>query len=164
MENHRIIGRSIRCQKLLDSAHIRLQKISKLRGKNGLILLCKIRDALQILLFSIYNKNLQKPATETYNVSKGFLPPLTTELFQSRNEHPYNLRYVYQFNTPSVNIMCHGTESISFLWPNISNLLPNELKKIQSLKAFKNRIKSQKPEKCPSRICKIHISNVEKNV
>ena len=53
----------------------------EVRGKNGLILLCKIRDALQILLFSIHNKNLQKPATEIYNVSKGFLPPLTTELF-----------------------------------------------------------------------------------
>ena len=112
-----------------------------------MILLCKIRDALQILLFSIYNKNLQKPATETYNVSKGFLPPLTTELFQSRNEHPYNLRYVYHFNRPSVNTMCHGTKSISFLWPDISNLLPNKLKKIQSLKAFKNRIKSWKPKK-----------------
>ena len=59
-----------------------------------------------------------------------------------RNEHPYNPRYVSQFNTPSVNTVCHGTDSISFLRPKIWILLPNELKNIQSLKAFKNRIKS----------------------
>ena len=61
---------------------------------------------------------------------------------EPRNEHPYNPRYVSQFNTPSVNTVCHGTDSISFLRPKIWNLLPNELKNIQSLKAFKNRIKS----------------------
>ena len=61
-------------------------------GKNCLILLCKIKDALQILLFSIHNNNLQKRATEMYKVSKGFLRALMTELFEPRNEHPYNLR------------------------------------------------------------------------
>ena len=51
---------------------------------------------------------------------------------EPRNEHPYNPRYVSQFNTPSVTTVCHdGTESISFLRPKIWNLLPNELKNIQ---------------------------------
>ena len=72
-------------------------------GKNGLILSFKIRDQLQILLFSILNKNLQKVATEIYKVSKGFLPPLIAELFEPRNKHPYDIRYVSQFDTPSVN-------------------------------------------------------------
>ena len=120
---------------MLDSAHIRLQKISGLRVKSGLIMLCKTRNPLQILLFS------QKLATETYKVSKGFLPPLITELFEPRNEHPYNLRYLSEFNTPSVNTVYHGTESIFFLGHKIWTLLPKELKNIQILKAFKNRIK-----------------------
>ena len=68
-----------------------------------MILSFKIRDQLQILLFSILNKNLQKVATEIYKVSKGFLPPLIAELFEPRNKHPYDIRYVSQFDTPSVN-------------------------------------------------------------
>ena len=48
-------------------------------------MLCKTRNPLQISLFSIHKRNFQKLATETYEVSNGFLPPLITELFEPRN-------------------------------------------------------------------------------
>ena len=63
------------------------------------------------------------------------------ELFESRNEHLYHVRYISQFNTPSVNTVYHGSKSISFLGPKILNLLPNERKNIGSLKILKNKNK-----------------------
>ena len=82
------------------------------------------------------------------------------ELFESRNEHLYHVRYISQFNTPSVNTVYHGSKSISFLGPKILNLLPNERKNIGSLKILKNKSKNWKPENCPFRICKVCIENV----
>ena len=83
-------------------------------------MLCKIRDALQILVFSIHNKILQKRATEIYKVSKRFLPPLITELFEPRNEHPHNPRYVSQFNKSSVNTVYHSLRASFFFLSGFS--------------------------------------------
>ena len=59
-----------------------------------------------------------------------------------------------------MNTVYHGIESNSFFAPKIWNLLPNELKNIESSKAFKNRIKNCKPDKYLCGICKVYISNV----
>ena len=47
------------------------------------------------------------------------------------------MRYNSQFIIPAVNSVCHGTESISFLGPKIWNILPDMLKKIDSLGVLK---------------------------
>ena len=54
-----------------------------------------------------------------------------------------------QFNIPAVNSVYHRNESVSFLGPKIWKILPDKLKKIDSLVAFKTATKSWKPEKCP---------------
>ena len=85
---------------------------------------------------------------------------IMTELFEPRNNH-YNLRHVPQINTPSMNTMYRGIDSLSFSGPKTWNLLPNELKNIKSFKAFKNRIENWTADKCPCRIFKVYISNVD---
>ena len=108
---------------------------------------------------TIHRRNRQELAIEIYNLSKCLLPLLMTELFKPRNEHLYNLKSVYQFHTSSVNTAYHGIEIMSFLGPNLWNILSNKLKNIESLKAFKNRIKDWKPGNCPYGIFKALISN-----
>ena len=49
---------------------------------------------------------------------------------------------------------------VSFLGPVIWDLVPNELKDIGNLAAFKKAIKKWSPEKCPCRLCKVYINNV----
>ena len=49
---------------------------------------------------------------------------------------------------------------MSFLEPKIWDLVPNEVKDIGNLAAFKKAIKKWSPEKCPCRLCKDYISNV----
>ena len=102
----------------------------------------------------------RKPATETYKVGKSLSAPFMTELFEPRNKLHYNLRHVSQINTPSMNTIYLGIENISFLGPKTWNLLPNELKNIKSLKAFKHRIENCTPDKCPCRIFEVYTSNV----
>ena len=64
----------------------------------------------------------------------------------SNKEHPYNLRHLRQFKTPSVNTVYHGEESVSFLKPEIWEILPYSLKKMESIEAFKREIKTWKTE------------------
>ena len=81
-------------------------------------------------------------------------------IFKRRGEQTYNLRKHSQFCRPKVNSVYNGTESVSFLGPVIWDLVPNELKDIGNLAAFKKAIKKWSPEKCPCRLCKVYINNV----
>ena len=82
------------------------------------------------------------------------------DIFKRRGEQTYNLRKLSQFYRPKVNFVYNGTESVSFIGPIIWDLVPNELKVIGNLAAFKKAIKKWLPEKCRCRLCKVHINNV----
>ena len=63
---------------------------------------------------SIHNRNLQKFPTEICKLCKDLSTPHMTQLFEPRNEHPYNIRHVSQFNTQSGNtIYCDSKTSHS---------------------------------------------------
>ena len=68
-----------------------------------------------------------------YKVSKILSLSIITELSKKRNEHQYNLRHNSQFTIPAVNSVYHRTESVSFLGLKIWDILPDGLKKINSL-------------------------------
>ena len=95
---------------------------------------------------SIHERNVQILASEMYKVSNNFSPPHINEIFEVRNEHPYNLRQNSQFSRPSVKSVYHGTESLYYLGPKIWDILPNIYKNIDGLHKFKKAIKKWKPE------------------
>ena len=95
-----------------------------------------------------------------FKVSNGLSPVLMNDIFKRRGEQIYNLRKHSQFYRPKVNSVYNGTESVSFLGPIIWDLVPNELKDIGNLAAFKKAIKKWSPEKFPCRLCKVYINNV----
>ena len=68
---------------------------------------------------SIHNRNLQKFLTEICKLCKDLSTLHMTQLFEPRNQHPYNIRHVSQFNTQSRNTIYCGSKSISFLGPEI---------------------------------------------
>ena len=84
---------------------------------------------------------LQKLATETYKVRKGFLPTLITELFEPRNEHPYNLRYVSQLKHHYWILCTMALTASLFSGPKCWKLFPNKLKNIQVWKLSKIELK-----------------------
>ena len=60
---------------------------------------------------------------------------------------------------PLVNTAYHGTESISFLGPNIYDILPDNFKKIDNIDTFKKTIKTWKPSDYPCRLYRVYVQN-----
>ena len=90
-----------------------------------------------------------------FKVYRNISPPI----FHQRGNN-YNLRIDSDFAMPNVKSVFHGTESISYLGPNICDILPLELKELTSVAAFKKGIKEWKPKSCPCRLCKKYVSNL----
>ena len=134
------------------------RKIYRLH-KRYLTIICNDKQSSLIKLLekdnyvSIHQRNLQMLAIEMFKVSNGFSPALMNDIFELRGEQTYNLRKFSQFYRPKVN-------SVYLLRKTKSMGLPNELKDIGNLAAFKKAIKMLSPKKCLSWLCKDYISNV----
>ena len=98
--------------------------------------------ALSLSIFKIY-KIWQLECHEILN-----------ELFQFREQLPYQLRQSFQYQIPLVYSVFTGTESPKFFEPKIWALVPNEIQKLESLGKFKNAIKQWKPTSYSCRLCK----------
>ena len=109
---------------------------------------------------TVHTRNLQILATEMFKVSNDTAPQIFADIFSSRSHSNYNLRHQSQFNFPRVKTVYNGTETVSFLGPKIWELVPSEIKEKTSLNAFKNAIKTWKPQNCPCRLCKKYIAGV----
>ena len=74
---------------------------------------------------SIHHQNLQKLAVKMFKVSEGLNPEIANELFQFRDQIPYELRQRFHFQIPLVYSVCIGTESFKFLGSKIWALVSN---------------------------------------
>ena len=109
---------------------------------------------------SIHRQNLQKLAIKMFKVSRGLNPEIVNELFQFREQIPYQLRERPKCQIPWVHSVFSGTESLKFLGPKVWALVPNEMKQLESLGKFRNAIKQWKPTSCPCRLCKRYIHRI----
>ena len=82
---------------------------------------------------SIDYQNIQQLAIEMFKVSKGLCPEIVKELFQFRYDIPYFFRQRSQFHIPPVRTVFIGTESIKYLGSKIWELIPDEMKELESL-------------------------------
>ena len=103
---------------------------------------------------SIQYQTIRQRVTEMFKVSNGLCPEIVKGLFQFRKEIPYNLRQKSQFHIPPVRTVFNGTESIKRLGPKIWELIPDKMKKLESLWQFKRATKQWKPTSCHCRLCK----------
>ena len=104
-------------------------------------------------------KNINRNAIEMFKVSNKLTIPLMNEIFVKRN-NAYNLRKPSEFVRPKVHSVFHGKESISYLGPQIWDMIPVEMKNLKTISAFKREVKNWKLENCPCRLCKPYIQNV----
>ena len=109
---------------------------------------------------STHIRNIQRLAIEMFRFYNGLSPPLMNNIFKLKAKNPQNLRHVSEFSRLMVKSVYHGTESISYLGPKIWDILPEKLKNIDNLEHFKKEIKTQKPDNCPWRLCKVYIESV----
>ena len=81
---------------------------------------------------SIHELNLQVLATEMNKISNGLSTPLIKDIFPI-NKNRYNRRQNSQIFRTWINIVYHGTESISNLGPEIWDLVLSDVKEISYL-------------------------------
>ena len=108
---------------------------------------------------SIHNRNLQVLATEIYKVKENLVPDTIKDIFNII-EPPYNMRRNTMFQCTSIRTQKYGLSSLSYLGPQIWNLVPRDIKNSISLDDFRNKIKTWKTEKCPCKLCKTYIPDV----
>ena len=108
---------------------------------------------------SKHYRNLQVLATEMFKIHRVLSPEILRETFVSKTSSN-NLRRNDIFEKRQVHSVYHGTESLSFLGPEIWDLVPVKLKQSESLDSFKLKIKNWVPFECPCRLYKTYIQQV----
>ena len=105
---------------------------------------------------SNHHRNMQALATEMLKVKNNNATEIMKELFAPKMSS-YDLRNNNSFKRRRVKSVWYGTESVSYLYPKIWDLVPNKIKESEFLNGFKFKIKRWVPERCPCRICKIYL-------
>ena len=142
-KNNKINGLHERCLHIVHSDKI--SPFEKLLEKDGSV--------------TIHTRNLQTLATEMFKVYKNLSPAIIADLFHVPQNN-YNLRHNSYFAMPNIKSVYHGTESLSSFGPRIWNLVPEKLKQLVDIHAFKKEIRKWKPENCPCRLCKTYTPHV----
>ena len=78
---------------------------------------------------------------EIYKVKMGLSPPIMSDIFSLSENSSYNLRSGVTVNRRSIRTSKFGFET-AILWSD----LPAELKNAESLKIFKQKIKTLEPK------------------
>ena len=81
------------------------------------------------------------------------------ELFNEANV-PYNLRQDVRFRSYNVKTVLYGTETLSYLGPNIWNLVPSDIRGCATEPIFHQKIKIWKPDRYPCRLCEVYIPDL----
>ena len=82
------------------------------------------------------------------------------DVFPLNDDSGYSTRHKRTFKCRHVKTVSCGTDSLAYLAPKIWELVPNEMKNLVSLTAFKTAIKKWKTTNCPCRLCKNYIPQV----
>ena len=95
---------------------------------------------------------------EMFKVQDNCLPEIMNKVVPINEPiHEYDLTSASDFAACCIKTVQCGSESLSSLRPRLWNILPDEYKKLQSVK---DKIKSSIPENCPCRLCKIYIQHI----
>ena len=81
-------------------------------------------------------------------------------MFPLKPPSNYNLRNQQEFTIRPIKTVHYGLNSLAYVGLRIWELLPNNLKRLESVEAFKSKSKSWILENCLCRICKPYIYQV----
>ena len=102
----------------------------------------------------MHQRNLQFLATELYKALNGLSPDLMKDVFPLNDGSSYSTCNRRTFKSRHVKTVRYGTDSLAYLVPKIWELVPNKMKNLESLTAFKTAIKKWKTANCSCRLCR----------
>ena len=109
---------------------------------------------------SIHKRNLRFLACETFKLKRDMASELIKELILPNRQHRYELRNNPDFAAPIMKSVHKDLESLSYLSPEIWELLPLEIKGTDIFLQFKANIEKLNPQNCLCRLWKIYLQNV----
>jgi hypothetical protein len=107
---------------------------------------------------NIHQRNIQLVAIEMFKVFREIGPEIVRNLFVVNRSRPNRA-----FHKPNVNNEMTGKDSICYFGPRVWNeMLPDELKSIEELKEFKDKVKKWIPTKdvCRCKLCLMYVAGV----
>ena len=102
---------------------------------------------------SVHFPKVQALAIELYKVVNGFSPDIMKDVFPLNANSFYNTRNKRTFHSKHIRTVHFGSKILSHLAPKIWELVPEEIKKLESVASFKKAIKKWKPANFPCRLC-----------
>ena len=87
----------------------------------------------------------------------GFSPDIMKDVFPLNEISCYNTRNKRTFHSRHIRTVHLGSETLSHLAPKIWEVVPREIKKLESVASFKNAIKKWRRANCSCRICRTYI-------
>ena len=83
---------------------------------------------------TIHNRNIQLLVTELFKIKNGLWPPFMNKIFVENAEHYYDLRKKTEVKRNNVKMVYNGTETLTFLWPRIWEIVLDYIKKVAALR------------------------------
>ena len=85
---------------------------------------------------SVHLRNVQALAIELYKVVNGFSPDITKDVFPLNENSCYNTRNKRTVHSRDIRTVHFGSETLSHLSSKIWELVPEEIKKLESVASF----------------------------
>ena len=109
---------------------------------------------------TVHNKNIHTLAIEMFKCKSGISPIFMNEIFvlnqnldrDNVSSRTRSKQTFYNYKNPRSTK--YGLDAIRNLGPQIWNILPTEIKNLDTIKKFKSEIKKWRPLNCPCRLCK----------
>ena len=118
------------------------------------------RTFIKVNSVSAHQNNIHILAIEIYKVANGMSLEIMNDIFKLREAAHDHLRYATQFLTDPIHSVFNGSESASYLRPEIWENIRTEIKNKDFLVGFKKEIRKWKSLNCPCRIWKTFIANL----
>ena len=108
---------------------------------------------------SIHHRNIQLFSVELFKAYKNKSNQIMKEIFEFK-EVNYNLRNQQCFSSVNVKTNKYGINSLRFFASKVWNILPQSLKNLDTVEAFKLNVKKWIPLQCNCKLCQIYIRDV----
>ena len=102
---------------------------------------------------TVHERNIQVLLTEIFKVKSGAAPEIMTEIFKFK-DHSSDLRKNNCLERRIIKSCKHGSETVSTLGAKLWDILPENIKKAESIPEFKSKRKYWIPLNCPCKLCK----------
>ena len=106
-----------------------------------------------------HHRNIQALMIEIYKMKNNLNPPIMDNMFERRN-NTYNLRNFQEFATKKKRTVKIDLETLICRSPQLSSILPENLRQINSLVQFKESVRKCVCIDCPCRLCKLYLPNI----